>query len=209
VSSGHAPSRNGKKLQLRNSGLSRLSRHDFYLDLNLDLISAALDPADFLTESAKLASKKRSRSRPRSRTRSKSRSRSKAAQEAPTYANFVIPLAGILSSITARFYDMGAQSLKSREQSETEHTPLLPESERHESKTYVKKPARWIICNAVILSISMSLLIFVTIIAVCTFFGCKRSISNLPHAIAGLRASTDYYQLIDPQSHIQRRRVFA
>jgi hypothetical protein len=102
----------------------------------------------------------------------------------------VIPLAGILSSITARFYDMGAQSQKSREQSETEHTPLLPESERHDLGTNAKKGARWSIGNAVIILIS--LLIFVTIIVLCVFFGCKRPISNLPHAIASFTTSTDF-----------------
>lgn len=165
------------------------------------LIPAALNLADSCSIPVKLASKKRSR------TRSKSRSRSKAAQKAPVFANFVIPLAGILSSVTARFYDMGVQSQKSREQSETEHTPLLSESGRHDSSTNAKKGARWIICNALIILIS--LLIFVTTIVLCVFFGCKRPILDLPHAIADFAAYTDLRQPSEPESLIHHGRVFA
>jgi hypothetical protein len=102
---------------------------------------------------------------------------------------------------------MGAQSQKSREQSETEHTPLLPESERHDSGANAKKGARWIICKALVILIS--LLIFVTIIVLCVFFGCKRPVSNLPHEFADFASYTDLPQLSEPESLIHRGLVFA
>jgi hypothetical protein len=84
----------------------------------------------------------------------------------------VIPGAGILSSITARFYDIGARSEDEIMPPNEEQTPLLaPEryQENEEAVPPVKKTGRWIARNAVI--VFATALILSVIIGLCVFFG--------------------------------------
>ena len=91
----------------------------------------------------------------------------------------MIPLAGVLSSIAARFYDMGASPPKPPENgsgSGNERTPLLPRAERASDASDVgeeraKRGARWMAHNAVL--VFMTLLIAAVIIILCIFFGSK------------------------------------
>jgi hypothetical protein len=89
----------------------------------------------------------------------------------------VIPLAGILSSIAARFYDMGVSPSKPQENgngSGNERTPLLPRMERGaegEGEPTAKRVKRWFSHNAVL--VFMTLLVAAVIIILCVFFGGK------------------------------------
>lgn len=83
----------------------------------------------------------------------------------------MVPLAGILSCIAARLYDMGATSRSQSEHEEdTEQTPLLPDSERAQrSSAPAKKAARWMMRN--VATVLTSLLILAVILVLCIFFG--------------------------------------
>jgi len=139
-----------------------------------------------------LASKRRGRDRSRLRIRSKSRTRSNHKQESPVFVHFVIPLAAILSTVTARFYDMGGQPSPSvsQTQDDSERTPLLGGSERDERgepEVPAKRAGKWVIRNAVL--IFMSLLILAVIIIICIFFASKLQFPNT------LRSSTQLPEL--------------
>jgi hypothetical protein len=139
-----------------------------------------------------LASKRRGRDRSRLRIRSKSRTRSNHKQESPIFVHFVIPLAAILSAVTARFYDMGGQPSPSvsQAQDDSERTPLLGGSgrdERGEPEVPAKRAGKWVIRNAVL--IFMSLLILAVIIIICIFFASKLQFPNT------LRSSTQLPEL--------------
>lgn len=124
-----------------------------------------------------MATKRRSRSRSRTRSRSKHRPKPEPTAQERIYANFVVPLAGVLSSIAARIYDMGSSpasssKLPDEEQNGNERTPLLPRPERVSEESSVsttKKAARWMAHNAVI--VFMTSLIASAIIILCVFFG--------------------------------------
>jgi hypothetical protein len=121
-----------------------------------------------------LASKRRGRDRSKSRTRSKSRSRSKHPKKGPIFVRFVIPLAGILSVVTARLYDMGGQTSASQAHEDAERAPLLGGSQRNEPIEHeapAKRAGKWVVQNAVF--IFMSLLILAVAIVFCIFFGSE------------------------------------
>ncbi len=127
-----------------------------------------------LLDSGILASKRRGRNRSKSRTRSKSRSRSKHQKESPIYIHFVVPLAGILSAVTARLYDLGGQPFTSMAHEDAEREPLLggsQENERNEPEALANRAGKWVARNAVL--IFMSLLILAVLIVICIFFGSK------------------------------------
>ena len=125
-----------------------------------------------------MGSKRKSRSRSRSRRR-QTKQESGSTTSERIYANFVIPLAGTISSIAARLYDMGASPPKPQPQengrgdaSESERTPLLPQAEREpegEDIPAAWRLTRWLATNAVL--VFMTLLIAVVIIILCVFFG--------------------------------------
>lgn len=129
--------------------------------------------------SVKLASKRNSRSRSRTRSRAKHQPEPEPLTQERIYANFVVPLAGLLGSIAARFYDMGGSPAASskpvdEEQNGNERTPLLPRSERGSEESSVsrrEKAARWMVHNAVI--VFTTLLIATAIIILCVLFGGK------------------------------------
>jgi hypothetical protein len=103
--------------------------------------------------------------------RSTSKSRSKQPDATPAFANFVIPLAGILTTITARLYDMAGPTPKS---DASERSPLLSPAKGTDDTAptgQVKKAARWATRNAVI--VFMSALILGIVITLCLFFGGK------------------------------------
>jgi hypothetical protein len=90
----------------------------------------------------------------------------------------VIPLAGLLSSIAAGLYDMGASPSRSQSQEENgnadgnERTPLLPQAERGrdaEEEPITKRVKKWFATNAV--AVFMTLSIAAVIIILCVFFG--------------------------------------
>ncbi len=118
-------------------------------------------------------------SMPKSRTRSKSRisrSRSRSREQRkqrPIFANFVIPLAGLLSGVTARLYDMGEPASASQAHAVAERAPLLggSENERSEREAPTRRARRWVIHNAVI--IFVSILLLAAIIILCIFFGSE------------------------------------
>lgn len=125
-----------------------------------------------------LASKRQGRHRSKSRIRSKSRSRSGSRAEQrkqrPIFSHFVVPLAGLLSAFTARLYDMGETSTSQARVDEVdERAPLLggSQNEHNEPEAPPKKVGKWVIRNAVI--ISVSLLILAVIIVLCIFFASK------------------------------------
>lgn len=102
----------------------------------------------------------RSRSQSRSKgSKARSRSHSKHTDRDPTiFAHFGIPLAGMLSAIAARIYDMGESLTKKRQDAQEpahEHTPLLPtanvNSER-DSKAVATRTVKWVAHNAVCLT---------------------------------------------------------
>jgi hypothetical protein len=172
-------SQKGKKLHLR-TWISRL--HDQLVPPSTITPSASFFSSFFSTLLLLclifgiLASKRRGRDRSKSRTRSKSRSRTNHKTESPIFVHFVIPLAGILSALTARFYDMGGQSSPSgsHAQDDTEQTPLLggpDRNERSEAEAPAKRAGKWVIRNAVL--VFMSLLILAVIIVICIFFASK------------------------------------
>jgi hypothetical protein len=134
-----------------------------------------------LLQSGILTSERQGRdcSMPKSRTRSKSRisrSRSRSREQRkqrPIFANFVIPLAGLLSGVTARLYDMGEPASASQAHAVDERAPLLggSENERSEREAPTRRARRWVIRNAVI--IFVSILLLAVIIILCIFFGSE------------------------------------
>jgi len=108
--------------------------------------------------------KSRSRSKSRSRgSKAKSRSHSKHTDRDPTvFAHFVIPLAGILSAIAARIYDMGESLTKQRQDAQIlahEHTPLLPTANlnsKRNSKAGATRTVKWVAHNTVCLTFHCS-----------------------------------------------------
>ena len=122
-----------------------------------------------------MGSKRKSRSRARSKSRFKPQPEPETTQDR-IYANFVIPLAGLLSSIAAGLYDMGASPSKPQEENGNAHgnerTPLLPQAERGsdaEEEPRTKRVKRWFATNAV--AVFMTLLIAAVMIILCVFFG--------------------------------------
>src|SRR3982750_313299 len=98
------------------------------------------------------------RQKSRSRSRATSRSRSKQPDATPAFVNFVIPLAGILTTITARLYDMAGPTPKS---DASERSPLLSPAKGADDNAMtgqVKKTARWVTRNAVIVFMSALIL---------------------------------------------------
>jgi hypothetical protein len=123
---------------------------------------------------------------PKTRTRSKSRSRSRSRKqrtERPIFASFVIPLAGLLSGVTARLYDMGEPASASQAHAVDERAPLLGGSEnaRREPEAPAKRARRWVIRNAVI--IFVSILLLAVILVLCIFFGSELNGSMLLQSI--------------------------
>lgn len=130
-----------------------------------------------------MGSKRKSGSRSRSRSRSKRQTEPETASTASEriYANFVIPLAGIVSTVAARLYDMGASPSKPQPQENgsgnatgDERTPLLPQAERGPEGNRVpttKRVKRWFATNAVL--VFMTLLIAAIVIILCVFFGSE------------------------------------
>jgi len=124
-----------------------------------------------------LASRNRERSRSKSRTRSKSKSQSrskspkKQKQPRPVFAHFVIPLAGLLSAVTARFYDIGKTTGEIMD--DPERAPLLDSQKGGNCGTEAssKKATKRAIRNAI--AYYMSLLILAIVIVLCVFFASK------------------------------------
>lgn len=92
--------------------------------------------------------------------RSKSNSRSAASNHSPEssehtsrlYANFVIPLAGVLSAFAARLYDMGDQDVEETRRSNghaNENSPLLGDPTTEGSQTGTKRTLNWFVRHAV------------------------------------------------------------
>ncbi|TVY92492.1 Endothelin-converting enzyme, partial [Lachnellula willkommii] len=125
------------------------------------------------TATCNLASNKNNKSSP-SRFRSKSKHKGRSKKE-PVWRNFVVPLAGILSCVAARLYDMGESIPQDQQDQDTEQMPLLPDSERPQQKepAATKKAARWVARNAV--TVFMSTLILTLILGLCLFFGIHRA----------------------------------
>jgi hypothetical protein len=161
------PAQTGKKLD-RPAPRILAALHDSGASTTTSFHSTQLLAFDIL------ASKRRSKSRIRSKPRSRSRSRSKDRKESPIFVHFVIPLAALLSSVTARLYDMGGPSATPQAHDDPERAPLLGGSQRKDSnppEAPAKKAGQWVARNAVI--IFMSLLILVVILVICIFFGSK------------------------------------
>lgn len=106
----------------------------------------------------------------KSKERPTSKSRPESQWETPNFAYLVIPLAGILSAVTARFYDLGAPS--SDDMTDSERAPLLSEQREQDANggtTPVKKAGKWVARHAVALFASFLILAVVVILGV--FFG--------------------------------------
>jgi hypothetical protein len=110
-------------------------------------------------------------------------------KQRPIFANFVIPLAGLLSAFTARLYDMAEPTSASQAHVDEvdERAPLLgaPENERSEPQAPAKRAGKWVARNAVI--IFVSLLILAVIIVLYIFFASKLTTTcqNGPNNRAG------------------------
>jgi hypothetical protein len=92
-------------------------------------------------------------------------------------SNFVIPLAGILSSVAARFYDMGGTDVIPKDTGNgrgNERTPLLPQAKQSpegDGEPTARKTRKWFATNAV--AVYVTLLIAAVITMLCVFFGGK------------------------------------
>ncbi len=149
-----------------------------------DPIAAGLHSIPRISIFGKLAPKRgRSKSKPRPETplqsrASPSRSRSRRRHKRPDFTHFVIPLAGILSSVTARLYDMGATSRSSVDEGrpDEETAPLIPrwkgtDSPPRTSKGTAKTVKGWVLKNVAV--VFMGVLILGVVVVLCVFFGCE------------------------------------